>query len=259
MHHSENHDHQHDGKKSTCGAWLWPFILVLTGAIVMALVLRSCNLKAGDGMLALTAQNKSHEGGEGHEGEHGASTEAHQESGHEGDTHAAESKGHLDANGNFQYDLGNTMQIILADGTTLKVGENSTEAKLYSFLNDKNTALSEEGNWFDFTNVNFKSGSDQVTEDSNTQLKNLVAIIKNFPTAKFKIGGYTDNSGDAKANLALSQKRADQVAKLLVSMGVNKDAIAGAEGYGPEHPVASNDTPEGKAQNRRVSVNVKAK
>lgn len=163
--------------------------------------------------------------------------------------------------GNFIYNEGNITTIQLPDGNTLKVGENSTEARLVAFLSDKNATLDTvKGNWFDFTNVRFKTGSSEITEESMTQLKNLVAIAKAFPTAQFKVGGYTDNTGDAAKNVALSQKRADAVAAQVVKLGAAKTSIVGAKGYGQEHPVCeANDTPECKAQNRRVSVNVKAK
>ena len=92
-----------------------------------------------------------------------------------------------------------------------------------------------------------------------TQLKNMVAIAKGYPTAQFKLGGYTDNTGSAVGNIALSQKRADAVAATLVKLGAGAKSFMGAKGYGPEWPVADNATGEGRAQNRRVAVNVKAK
>ncbi len=169
--------------------------------------------------------------------------------------------GKLDSlTGDFIYDLGETVELSLPDGSKLSVGKNSTEYRLISFLNDKNTAVDTvKGNWFEFTNVRFKTGGSEITAESEAQLKNLVAIAKAFPTAKFKIGGYTDNTGDAAKNLALSKKRAEAVAARIKSLGIAADGITGAEGYGQEWPIASNDTPEGRAQNRRVAVNVKAK
>ncbi len=161
--------------------------------------------------------------------------------------------------GNWSYELGNIVPLKLKDGTELQVGEFSTESKLVAFLNSSETVDTVKGNWFDFTNVKFKTGSSEITEESLVQLKNLVAIAKAYPTAQFKVGGYTDNTGNAAANVALSQKRADAVAAKVVALGAAKTAIVGAKGYGPEWPVADNATPEGRAQNRRVSVNVKAK
>lgn len=161
----------------------------------------------------------------------------------------------------FVYDLGKTVTIDLPNNAgKLEVGENSTENRLYKFLSDPAAVIDTvKGNWFEFTNVKFKTGSSDITDESMTQLKNMVAISKGYPTAQFKLGGYTDNTGNADANVALSQKRADAVAVTLKKLGAAAASIAGVKGYGPEWPIADNATPEGRAQNRRVAVNVKAK
>ena len=73
------------------------------------------------------------------------------------------------------------------------------------------------------------------------------------------MGGYTDNTGSADANIKISGERAKVAADELVKLGVAAANVE-SEGYGPEHPVcAANDTPECKAQNRRVDIRVKAK
>lgn len=175
---------------------------------------------------------------------------------------AASSAGSLDTlTGNFNYNLGKMISIELPNGAgKLEVGEYSTENKLYTFLSDKNATLDTvKGNWFEFTNVRFKTGGAEILDESMNQLKHMVAITKAFPAAQFKLGGYTDNTGSAAGNIALSQKRADAVAAMLVKLGADAKSIAGAKGYGPEWPVADNATAEGRAQNRRVAVNVKAK
>jgi OmpA-OmpF porin, OOP family len=164
------------------------------------------------------------------------------------------------ATGEFMYDLGKMIDIDLPGGVKLNVGENSTEAKLIAFLNDASkTVDTAKGNWFDFTNVRFKTGSSTITDESMTQLKNMVAIAKAYPNARFKIGGYTDNTGDSTKNVVLSEKRAATVAAELVKMGAAKASIVSSAGYGPQFPIGDNATVEGRAQNRRVSVNVKAK
>lgn len=172
-----------------------------------------------------------------------------------------QSVGSMDAEGNFVYNVGDTVTISLpANAGELKVGKYSTEAKLCTFLQDGNSLIdSIKGNWFEFTNVRFKTGGAVIEDASIAQLKNMVAITRGFPKAQFKIGGYTDSTGTTAANIALSQKRADAVMNSLLKLGASSKSIIGAKGYGPEHPVASNTTPEGRAQNRRVAVNVKAK
>jgi OmpA-OmpF porin, OOP family len=163
--------------------------------------------------------------------------------------------------GDWVYDAGEMATIELpSGGGSLTVGKNSTEYRLINFLNDKNAMLdTAKGNWFEFTNVHFKKGSGDLTEESMGQLKNMMLIAKAYPAAKFKFGGYTDNTGSDAVNIPLSQKRADAVANMVIKLGAAKDAITGAKGYGQQWPLATNDTPEGRAQNRRVAVNVKAK
>ena len=163
--------------------------------------------------------------------------------------------------GDFIYDLGETATIDLPNNVgQLVVGKNSTEYKLVQFLNDKNAVIdTAKGNWFEFTNVRFKTGGSELTETSVDQLKNLVTIAKAYPNAIFKFGGYTDNTGDKVANITLSQKRSDAVVAMVKKLGIPTTAIDGSKGYGEEWPIADNTTAEGKAQNRRVAVNVKAK
>ena len=163
--------------------------------------------------------------------------------------------------GDFIYNTGNMVSIDLPNNAgKLEVGEFSTENKLYKFLTDANAKLDTvKGNWFEFTNVRFKTGSSEITEASLAQLKNMVAITKGFPSAQFKIGGYTDNTGSEATNIALSQKRANAVVAELKKLGASANSINDAKGYGPQWPIADNTTAEGRAQNRRVAVNVKAK
>jgi outer membrane protein OmpA-like peptidoglycan-associated protein len=165
------------------------------------------------------------------------------------------------ATGNFVYNLGKMITIDLPNnGGKLEVGENSTEAKLIGFLNDASQTIdTAKGNWFEFTNVKFKTGGSEITDESMAQLKNMVAIANAYPSAQFKIGGYTDNTGKAESNVALSQKRADAVLNMLKKSGVIEKSLTGAKGYGQEYPIGDNATPEGRAINRRVAVNVKAK
>lgn len=128
------------------------------------------------------------------------------------------------------------------------------------FLNDKTAAIDTvKGNWFEFTNVHFKTGGAELTGESMEQLKNMVAIAKAYPTAQFKFGGYTDSTGDAAKNILLSQKRADAVVAMVKKMGAPEASVTGAKGYGKEWPIGDNKTAEGRALNRRVAVNVKAK
>ena len=97
-----------------------------------------------------------------------------------------------------------------------------------------------------------------LTPDSEEQLRFVAQILKAYPNVRARIGGYTDNSGDASANVKLSQARAETVMKELVGQGIAANRLD-ARGYGAEHPVADNSTEEGRARNRRISLLVTAK
>ncbi len=168
--------------------------------------------------------------------------------------------GMVDSSGNYVYNVGAMKQIVLPNNAgTLTVGENSTEAKLVAFLQGNEAIDTAKGNWFDFTNVYFNTGSSTITDASMAQLQNMVAIAKAFPTAQFKIGGYTDNTGDEAKNISLSKSRAAAVAAKLKSMGATSASIVSSDGYGSQFAIGDNSTVDGRAKNRRVSVNVKAR
>jgi OOP family OmpA-OmpF porin len=87
---------------------------------------------------------------------------------------------------------------------------------------------------------------------------NLAEVLKAYPNARVELVGHTDNTGAPDTNQTLSQDRANAVKAMLVSQGVNGDAIA-TNGYGQTRPVATNDTPEGRERNRRLELNVMSK
>ncbi len=104
--------------------------------------------------------------------------------------------------------------------------------------------------------VNFASSSADVPESMAPFLKNAAAELKQLKAGHvLEIAGYTDNTGDAALNLALSQKRAESVREALIKYGVDPDMLV-AKGYGEADPVANNDTPEGRLKNRRIEYHV---
>ena len=165
-----------------------------------------------------------------------------------------------EASGNYIYDTGANADLTLPDGTVLNVGNNSFESRLFNFLNDANQTVSDDKTqgWMRLDRVYFNTGKSTLTAESQAQLKNLAAILKAFPNAAVKLGGYTDNKGAADMNLTLSADRANAARKAVLNSGIDAGRVT-AEGYGQEHPIASNDTPEGRAQNRRVDVRVTKK
>lgn len=102
-------------------------------------------------------------------------------------------------------------------------------------------------------NIYFESGSAKIKEESFESLQTLAGLLNKHPEIKTTVEGHTDSSGDSAFNLQLSKDRAAAVRDYLVKHGESLDNIA-SEGYGSSKPVASNDTKEGRAKNRRVEI-----
>jgi OmpA-OmpF porin, OOP family len=154
-----------------------------------------------------------------------------------------------------------SIKVKLADGKEIDAFKGSLEDEIVRFIEDKNAPM-DKNKWYDFAQtLQFETGKSTLkpTPEAETQLANVVAILAAYPKVKLKIGGYTDNTGDSTANVKLSQARAETVMKELLKRSVKKEQLTGAEGYGPQHPVADNNTEAGKALNRRVSVSVRDK
>jgi outer membrane protein OmpA-like peptidoglycan-associated protein len=80
-------------------------------------------------------------------------------------------------------------------------------------------------------------------------------VLKEFDKTLLEVAGHTDNTGSAAYNQTLSEKRASTVAQYLTGQGVRSDRII-TVGAGETHPIASNDTPEGRQANRRVELSL---
>ena len=104
-----------------------------------------------------------------------------------------------------------------------------------------------------FNHLNFDSATTRLTPESNATVTDLMAIMKCFPNMNVQLEGHTDNTGDPEANKKLSVDRAEAVKALLVAGGIDGARINTA-GWGQEKPIASNDTEEGKAKNRRTEL-----
>lgn len=135
--------------------------------------------------------------------------------------------------------------------------EGGVESRLLAFVQNPGTKL-EETTWFNIDQLTFDTGSARMRPESQGQVNNIGAILTNCPNVRMTIAGYTDNVGNAEANLRLSRSRANSVVAQLVSKGVSPDRLT-AEGYGEENPVADNSTAGGRAQNRRAAMRVTQK
>ena len=103
--------------------------------------------------------------------------------------------------------------------------------------------------------IEFHTGKTEVTPKGEALLGLLVKTGKRCPKARIEIAGFTDSVGNPEANLALSAKRAEAVLAALVRDGLDPSLLS-AKGFGEANPVASNDTAEGRAKNRRIEFNV---
>lgn len=101
--------------------------------------------------------------------------------------------------------------------------------------------------------VSFDFNSARIKSTFYSPLNKMADIMKRYPRTQIVIVGHTDSTGSEQYNLDLSHRRAISVADYLVMRGVAKERL-GTEGHGEAEPIASNDTAEGRAQNRRVEV-----
>lgn len=104
--------------------------------------------------------------------------------------------------------------------------------------------------------VVFETGSAVISRESGETLDKIMAVSSNCADRlNFEIGGHTDSSGDAAANISLSRARAQAVANYMQTAGFSGDRLL-VIGYGPDRPIADNSTPEGRAENRRIEFSV---
>jgi len=135
----------------------------------------------------------------------------------------------------------------IVEAQPMATGQVSVDAKAMS------QGLSRQGH-IALYGIHFATDSADLTADSDSTLNQMAQLLKNEPALKVFIVGHTDNTGDLNHNLALSQKRAESVAKALTSrFGIAAQRVA-AKGVASYAPVASNQDEAGRTQNRRVEL-----
>ncbi|MEO8720905.1 MAG: OmpA family protein [Ginsengibacter sp.] len=153
-----------------------------------------------------------------------------------------------------------TIKVKLPNGTELDANKGGIEDQLVTFLSGDWKSMSNDdlkAKWFNFDDLNFNTGTATLVPKSEKQLDNIAEILKAFPDAKLKIGGYTDATGDAAKNKALSKNRAMAAKNGLAKRGVGKQ-VTDAEGYGSEFAKAAATAPDSeRAMDRHVSVSVR--
>lgn len=113
----------------------------------------------------------------------------------------------------------------------------------------------ETGRTYRLNNLLFKQSAYEIEPASYPELDSLVALMTRNPAMEIELSGHTDNVGDAKLNVALSQKRVDAVRRYLVNKGIQAARIQ-TKAYGGGKPVADNSREETRRLNRRVEVTI---
>ncbi len=146
------------------------------------------------------------------------------------------------------------------NGVMLKGYKGGMEDQMIAFLKSggyKNAAddAALKDKWYNFDHVNFKMGSSTELEaGSQGQMDNLVAILKAFPEAKIKIGGYTDKTGNEAANIKLSKERAEFIKAALTKAGVGAQVLE-ADGYGSKFATVDAKASDAeRAADRKMAV-----
>lgn len=124
---------------------------------------------------------------------------------------------------------------------------------LQSQLADLRTQMTERGLMITLGDVLFETDKAGLKPGTQNRLYYLVRYLLEHPDRNVTIEGHTDNRGSGSYNLDLSQRRAESVRAFLIRSGVSPERIS-AEGLGEAYPVASNETPAGRLQNRRVEI-----
>jgi outer membrane protein OmpA-like peptidoglycan-associated protein len=141
------------------------------------------------------------------------------------------------------------ISIALPNGQSVTVTRGSATYGLATFLAGSGATPQR----FTLSPFNYDFASTKLTPESMKTVDELAAILNAYPTASIRVESHTDNVGTPESNLQLSQSRSEAVKGLLASRDVAASRIETA-GLGQENPIATNDTTEGRAQNRRTDI-----
>jgi outer membrane protein OmpA-like peptidoglycan-associated protein len=133
----------------------------------------------------------------------------------------------------------------------IEVPEKGSSVQIFNILMSR----LEKGNSFVVEDIFFDSDESVLKPASFEAIDLIFRIMTENPTLKVEISGHTDNAGLYEHNLILSKNRAASVVKALTDKGISASRLTVA-GYGPDRPVATNETPEGRTQNRRVEFKI---
>ncbi|NQZ93815.1 MAG: OmpA family protein [Moritella sp.] len=105
--------------------------------------------------------------------------------------------------------------------------------------------------------IGFQTGGYNLSGDIYSSLNSVAKILNEYPKSSLRIIGHTDSVGSAESNLTLSEERAESVSEYLNKRGIKSGRLS-TRGYGERRPIASNETKNGRAANRRVEISITA-
>ena len=142
---------------------------------------------------------------------------------------------------------------VLVAATTVPVWSQTAEDLEKEYNREKMQQALQTRERYDLYGIHFESDKSTLDPAAGPMLDDIATALKNFPDWGLRVVGHTDATGDPEANEVLSVQRADAIKAALVDRGATADRLQAA-GVGENRPIASNQTPEGRALNRRVEL-----
>jgi len=160
----------------------------------------------------------------------------------------------LPANKNYALNVSRPGYLFYSENFAMKEAKDISKPYLMDVpLQSIDTGLTVE-----LKNIFFETAKYDLKDESKGELQKLIAFLNLNKTLKIELGGHTDNVGDKKMNITLSNNRAKSVYDYLIANGIDKERLT-YKGYGDSKPVVPNDTPENRQRNRRTEFKVIAK
>jgi outer membrane protein OmpA-like peptidoglycan-associated protein len=147
----------------------------------------------------------------------------------------------------------------LPDGTQLNAKKGGIEDQLVSFFNDPDSKPSRRFP-FNFDQLVFNNGTAVINNESMTQIQNVALILKAFPKARIKIGGFNDRGGDSVMKRTLTESRVASVGVAIKAAGAFPGQVISAEGFGSDFARYPADAPDSlREKDRRIAISIRAK
>ena len=157
----------------------------------------------------------------------------------------------IPSNHNYILNVSKKGYLFYSDNFKLKGKHKASEP----YLKDIPLKPIEAGEKMILRNVFYATDSYELKSESRVELNKVLKLLNNNPTLQIEISGHTDNVGTNSYNKELSMKRARSVYNYLVDQGIDSERLT-YKGYGENQPIATNETPEGRAKNRRTEIKV---